>query len=768
MTNNQDSPKPLVEVWRIYTFIIALSAVFFVFAVQLFSFQFVQAERWLAEAEENRVETISLQTRRGVIFDRNGILLAQNIASYNIAITPALLPDDDGEIQEIIRELSEFISLPIHRGDPQSELLINCGDNLGIAEMVELGNSFAPFIPVLVECNIDFELALAIQEKAVNWPGVSIQIEPIRDYPTGELTSTFIGYLGPIPEFQAEFLQEQGFLLNRDKVGYAGLELYFDPLLRGQNGQRVVEVDVAGEIIRDLESVSEPEKGYNLVLTIDMRLQGAMDAILKDEIDAWNRYFYGNTGEIRISSGVVAAINPQTGEVLGLVSWPTYENNRMARFIPAYYLEQLLSDSTQPLLNNVVMAEFPTGSVFKLVTAVGALNEGVVTPEQYIKTPGKIVIENIFTPNDPGTTKEFVDWYEPGFGQLNFIGGLSNSSNVYFYKLGGGYKDEIPDGGLGICRLGTYAEALGYNNELGIELPFEADGSIPNPTWKRITQGENWSTGDTYLSSVGQGFVVSSPMQVLASASIIANDGALMRPTLVREIVDNEGNVIPVVLDQFGNDLEVVTDPFGNLIINVFDGNGQPIEFTVLDFEGNPYDFIVNSRGVTENQIYDEEGDPIIPSIISPFVPQAKWDITQDHMITEYENPAGIGSCKPTGNYKLVEPWVLQTIQEAMRQTVVGGTLDDIFIGVSVPVAGKTGTAEYCDITALLNNRCEFGNWPTHAWTVVYAPYENPEIAVVAFMYNGGEGASVAGPVVRRVIEAYFELKAIDSDLGSP
>ena len=214
-----------------------------------------------------------------------------------------------------------------------------------------------------------------------------------------------------------------------------------------------------------------------------------------------------------------------------MVSFPSYENDRLAQFIPAYYYEQLILDSTQPLLNNAVGAELPAGSVFKIVTAVGALNEGVVTPNQVIDTPGQITVDQKFLSSELGSSRDFVDWNRAGFGSLNFYGGISNSSNVYFYKLGGGYQDEIPEG-LGICRLGTYARALGYGQNLGIELPDETDGLVPDPTWKRQTQGENWSTGDTYIASVGQGFVISTPLQVLMSAATIANDGVLDAPHL--------------------------------------------------------------------------------------------------------------------------------------------------------------------------------------------------------------------------------------------
>ncbi len=681
----QTSNKIPLDAWRLFAFIGVIAAVFVLFTARLFYLQILEHDNWLRQAEENRTEEISLPPQRGVIYDRNGMILARNEASYNVTVTPAFLPDDAAEIEEIVVQLAALTGTPVTLGSID-EPLIPCGDNLGVREMIAIQTSFSPFSPVLIECNVPRELALSVAERSVDWPGVGVQVEPIREYPTGDMTASIIGYLGPIPAAQEVELRALGFVPNRDKIGYGGLELYFDEILRGTPGSRVVETDVGGQVLRDIEAPVDPIAGQNIVLTIDTRLQEAATSILKNEILSWNQYF----NEIRMTSGAAIAMDPRTGEILAMVSWPSYENNRFARFIPAYYYDQLTQDATHPLVNNAVGAELPAGSVFKLVTAVGALNEGVVSPDQVIQTPGKITVTERFFEGETGRDREFVDWNEAGFGSLNFLGGLANSSNVYFYKLGGGYQDEVPEG-LGVCRLVTYAEALGYNAPLGIEQPYETIGLVPDPTWKRINQGENWSTGDTYIASVGQGFVLASPLQVLMSAATIANDGVQMRPTLLYQIVDGEGN------------------------------------------------------------------------ILQDFVPEERWDITQDPLIKEYENPSGIGACRETGELKTVEPWVIETVQQGMRGAVQFGTLAREFANVTIAAAGKTGTAEYCDETAFALGKCVYGNWPSHAWTVAYAPYDDPEIVIVAFVYNGNEGATVAGPIGRKILEAYFEIKAVDA-----
>ena len=684
-----------LQTWRILVFGIAIIAVFLVYLGRLFSLQILENTEWVTLAEENRISRINLPTQRGIVFDRNDYILAQNIPSYNVVIIPSELPDDLGEIQEIYRRISEMVEVPINLNEVSNENpYVPCRSEHGITQIVEFGETTAPYAPVRIKCNVDRTTAMIIKEKAVDLPGVDIEIESVRDYPTGSLTAGMIGFMGPISAAEEDYYLERNFVPNRDKVGYAGVERYFQSILSGRNGERLVEVDVGGQVLRDVIPPVDPTPGLNLKLTIDSRVQSAAESILMRELDEWNTYF----GEERMNSGVVIAINPRTGEILAMVSYPTYENNRMARVIPQYYFEQLSEDERNPMLNHAVGDELPAGSVFKLVTAVGALNEGVVTPEQIIEAPPKIVVEEKFSANELNPRpREFVDWNDAGFGEIDFVDGLANSSNVYFYKLGGGYQDEIPEG-LGICRLGTYARALGYGDFPGIELPLVEDGLIPDPTWKRINQGENWSSGDTYIASVGQGFVIATPLQVLLSASTIANDGVLMRPTILQEILDSDGTVI------------------------------------------------------------------------RSFLPDQVRDITTDPVIDVFDDPSSPGGCesKLTGEKKTVEPWVIEKVQEGMRMAVLNGTLTNEFENVNISAAGKTGTAEYCDKYANDKNLCIPGNWPTHAWTTAYAPFEDPEIAVVAFVYNGGEGASVAGPIVRQLLEAYFEIKAGDTAAQNP
>lgn len=671
--------------WRYWALYAIIGIVMLVYVSRLFSLQIINGNEYVSLADENRRSNINLPTQRGLITDRNGYVLAKNVPSYNVVITPAYLPLDDGAIQGVFRELSSLIDLPVSQGELNEEtvrLFTPCETDLGITQIVFIADSLAPYDPVRVKCNVDQTTAMVIQEKSADLPGVGIEVEAVRDYPTGELTAEIIGFLGPVPAAYEKYYTDLGFVAGRDKVGYAGIESWMQEELGGKNGLRTVEVDGAGQIIRDLEVPVNPVPGYNVELTIDTRLQAAAKSAVKTELEGWNAWI----GEERMTKAAVIAMNPKTGEILALVSYPTFENNRMARQIPADYYQQLVTDPDKPLFNYAISGEFPPGSVYKMAAALGILNEDVVTPGQQVEDMGKITILQKYSVNDIGTPREYVCWDEAGHGPVDYLHGIAWSCDVYWYKVGGGYGTEVPVG-LGIWRMNEYAAAIGYGEPTGIELPGEASGLLPDPTWKRTTLAENWSTGDTYIATMGQGFVLSTPLQVLVSAATIANDGIHMKPTLIKQVTDSEGNVIV------------------------------------------------------------------------PFTPKVVADITKDKVITVYDE-----NSYATNEKISVEPWVIELAQEGMRLvTLPGGTADKTFATMEIPTAGKTGTAEFCDDMANEKNLCSPGNWPAHAWYMGYAPYDDPEIAVVAFVYYGGEGASVSAPIVRKVMDAYFELKEMDN-----
>ena len=689
--NNQEYKKPTINMGRFRWIYLIIAVVFFYYASQLFNYQIIEGETYVAQAEDNRTTEISIPTQRGMIYDRNGIVLARNTAQYNVTVTPAELPDSDGEIREIFDQLSKLIDIPVNRGevnDQTASAFSPCYTDLGIFQIVEIAESLWPFQATRLKCNLSKETAMVIEEKKMDWTGIDIEVESIREYPTGGQTAEIIGFLGPIPEVLLDYYTDLGFVSGRDKVGYMGVENSMQSILAGSNGKRVVEVTVGGEIVRDIEEPVEAVPGADIHLTIDYRLQMAARAALVEQLRYWNEFYMRERGEVMSTTGTVIGMNPKTGELLFMVSYPNYENNRMTQFIPGDYYTQLSIDENKPLVNKSISSELPPGSVFKMVPALGVLNEDIVTPEQTISCTPTITLRQQFYESDIGTEQSYYCHDKAGHGAVDYKHGIGYSCNVYWYKTSGGYPGEVEDGGLGIWNIYEYGAALGYGKETGIELPGEADGLLPNPTWKRLNQGENWATGDTYLAGVGQGYVLATPVQVMNAFSTIVNGGKHMQLSMIGKTIDTDGNVL------------------------------------------------------------------------QSFEPKMLWDITKDALIHTYEGN------NQTSEVKTIEPWVIDLAMEGMELvTSQEGTAKIEFAGDENRIAGKTGTAEYCDDWANREGLCIPGSWPSHAWFAGYAPYDDPEIVVVSFIYNGREGSTVSGPIVRKIIDAYFEFKAIDAEL---
>lgn len=689
--NNQEYKKPTINMGRFRWIYLIIAVVFFYYASQLFNYQIIEGGTYVAQAEDNRTTEISIPTQRGMIYDRNGIVLARNTAQYNVTVTPAELPDSDGEIREIFDQLSKLVDIPVNRGevnDQTASAFSPCYTDLGIFQIVEIAESLWPFQATRLKCNLSKETAMVIEEKKMDWTGIDIEVESIREYPTGGQTSEIIGFLGPIPEVLLDYYTDLGFVSGRDKVGYMGIENSMQSILAGSNGKRVVEVTVGGEIVRDIEEPVEAVPGADIHLTIDYRLQMAARAALVEQLRYWNEFYMRERGEVMSTTGTVIGMNPKTGELLFMVSYPNYENNRMTQFIPGDYYTQLSIDENKPLVNKSISSELPPGSVFKMVPALGVLNEDIVTPEQTISCTPTITLRQQFYESDIGTEQSYYCHDKAGHGAVDYKHGIGYSCNVYWYKTSGGYPGEVEDGGLGIWNIYEYGAALGYGKETGIELPGEADGLLPNPTWKRLNQGENWATGDTYLAGVGQGYVLATPVQVMNAFSTIVNGGKHMQLSMIGKTIDTDGNVL------------------------------------------------------------------------QSFEPKMLWDITKDALIHTYEGN------NQTSEVKTIEPWVIDLAMEGMELvTSQEGTAKIEFAGDENRIAGKTGTAEYCDDWANREGLCIPGSWPSHAWFAGYAPYDDPEIVVVSFIYNGREGSTVSGPIVRKIIDAYFEFKAIDAEL---
>jgi penicillin-binding protein 2 len=757
--------------WRLTFFQAIIFAVFLIFSIRLYELQVIQFEVYEIDANENRLSALPIAASRGAIRDRYDVRLAFNVPAYNVTIVPAALPGVQEDNLQVFNRLSALIDVP-----PTREIALQSGRLIrSIEELVAEGEGIAPFRPVIVVQDVPLRVAMQILEERIYMPGVDIEPVGVREYPTGALTSHIVGYMGPIPEEEAEELREQGYNPAFDRIGYEGVERFLEGRLGGTRGTRLREVDVAGEVLGVI-SETPPIPGQSVRLTIDTELQQAAEASMMKWLGIRNlpeQQRRDEYPEVNINynrglstQGVVIAMNPMTGEILALVSVPTYDNSRFARAIDGQYFLDIAADPSRPLVNNAIKGLYPPGSVWKLITAAGVAEENVVAPETQLRDDGAIIIENRYAPNDPAASQTFVCWLDQGHELVNFIEGIAYSCDVYFYQIGGGNTNISPQvlrpGGLGITDLFRYATATGIGSELGIELPFENSGRMPDPDWKRRNYGENWSTGDTYNAAFGQGYVTVTPLQLLYQVAAIINNGTLYQPTIIRDFLDEEGNVVTPFEPKVLRTLNPVAVP-----------NNEPMTLLLLE------DMLM--KGPTSLACICEDNSPYYdPLRCDPVGYRNTVNISTDTFIEdlrEYQvhiplNYTFNGSvCQPIRFPNAANPYrpaflndtSLSLTREGMLAAVAieGGTARSAVMDTfaDIQVAGKTGTAEYCDDIARPLGECKPGQWPAHAWYTGYAPYDNPEIAIIAFVYNGGEGSQVALPVVRETMEAYFRLK---------
>lgn len=736
--------------WRLTFFQGIMIAVFLVFGVRMYQLQVVEYETFQAAANENRLSELPLPAPRGVMLDRYNRPLAINVPAFNVTVIPAALPTNQDEVLRIYNRLSALTGVP-----PTRAIALASGRNVrSIEELVAEGEGIAPYRPVVIAQDIPQRAAMQLLEEAYSLPGVGIDVPSVRHYPTGALTSQIVGYMGRIsPERELELLA-LGYNPAYDRVGYAGLEYSMESILAGRRGRVVNEVDVAGRPLREVER-DEPVPGQSLRLTIDTELQQAAENALRNRISLIN----ANAGRIVSETGSVVAMNPQTGEILALVSYPSYDNSRFERSIDVEYYLDVAADPLTPLVNHVTQSVYPPGSVWKIITALGVIEEDVIDPRSFLNDPGDLVLPNRYAPNDIAAGQRFVCWLRTGHGNLDMIGAIAQSCDVYFYQVGGGNPELSPQllrpNGLGINDLFRYATAVGIGSQLGIELPFENASRMPEPDWKRRLYGENWSTGDTYNAAFGQGYVNVTPLQLINAVAAVANGGTLYRPTVIRERLDDQGQVVrsfePDVLRHLNIENLAPEEPIRLLLLEDMIMRGP------------------NSLACTcepTSQFYN-------PVRCNPATYTSQVDINPDAFIEEWrtytvsvpENYDFSGNyCSPLRfdpDYRppFVSSETIEIVQQGMRLAVTNGTAQSANLSY-IEVAGKTGTAEYCDEIARPLGLCRPGNWPAHAWFTAYAPMDNPEILIIAFVYNGGEGSAVALPVVMETMEAYLRLQA--------
>lgn len=592
------------------------------FAVVVFRLWFMQVlsgDYYVAAADNNRVRTVSVQAPRGVIKDRNGEVLVENRAGLSVGVLPMDLTD----AAAVLPKLAGILGLPLEE----------------IEAKVEKAKKQDPYrVVVLAEDVSETPTVAYLKEHGNEFPGVRIEKSYLRKYPHGSLAAHVLGYVGEISEEELA-LERFKLLKPGAQVGKQGVEFFYDAYLRGTDGNRQIEVDAQGRPKRLLDAV-DPQPGNVLILSLDARLQQAAEAAIREGIKRAHADGFKDA-----DAGAVVAMDPRTGEVLALVSYPDYDPAVWVGGIKQDVYESLIADSAnKPLFNRAIGGLYPAASTFKAFVAATALREGLVSWDTVSNCTGTYRVSD----------QVLRCWNRDGHGEVNLVEAIMESCDVFFYRLGELFYEQT--GSL----LQEGVRRFGFGQTTGIDLPGESAGRVPDKEWKRkvgqTDQDRIWRPGDEVNLCIGQGDLLVTPLQLAVAYSAIANKGKLLVPRVAKMVTNASG----VTVHEFGSEVRAE-----------------------LGLDSPQYAALYKGLEL----------------------------VTQDPNGTAYK------------------AWV----------------------GFPIPVAGKTGTAEKLPDD-------------DYAWFVGYAPMDNPQIVVVALVEKGGHGSSVAAPVVRRVMEAFFDTG--DTGLG--
>ncbi len=495
MTTYLDSrPRSVRRLSRFLTFALVIVLAVGGLTARLFYLQIVDGGRFATLATRNRTVLEAVQSPRGLIYDRSGRPLVTNVPTFAVKLRPADLPQ--AQRPQVVDRLAALL------GMDAAEINATIDSNPG-----------SSFDLVRIAGDVDENTARLIAEAGFDLPGVQIAVEARRQYTYGSLFSQILGYTGPVSADELAQLKALGYLPD-DLVGKTGLESEYETELRGTYGSQNVERDAAGRRTQVLQTVSSAVPGDSLNLTIDTKEQKYAQTALE-----WAMT------EIGLKRGVVIVMNPQTGEILALVSLPTYDDNLFARGISNADYQKLIDDPDKPLLNHATQAHYPPGSTYKIVTGTGGLADKKITATEQLQTKSFLTL---------GTTK-FYDWNRRGFGPCDIYCGFGHSSDTYFFQVAGM---------LGIDRLGYWADQFGFGQRTGIDLPGEVTGIVPTNQWKQDALGAPIFPGETYQAGIGQGYDVVTPIQLINAYAALANGGTLYQPQIVHDIVGPDGTVV--------------------------------------------------------------------------------------------------------------------------------------------------------------------------------------------------------------------------------
>lgn len=468
-----------------------------VLGIRVFYLNVFKGDYYRKVAEENRIRSVIIKAPRGKIFDRFGKTLVNNVPSVDAVIIPVDLPRESVERKNVATNIAKILA-------------VNEGNVWGMIENLDSKS----LDPVLLKENITHDEALVVMERKKEIPGIGIEKAAVRGYVDSLIFSHVLGYEGKIKKDELE--QNDGYFLT-DYIGKQGLEKFYEKYLRGAHGSRRVEVDSSGNIKKEIDQLS-PEAGSDLFLNIDTELQkNIFDKIINI------------LEKTKTRTAAAVAINPQNGEVLALVSLPSFDNNLFAQGMTQEEYQKIINDQGKPLFNRVITGEYPPGSTIKPLIAAAALEERTINENTTVVDQGAINIGNY----------QFRDWKTHGLTDVKKA--IAESCDVFFYSVGGGFYGIE---GLGMDRMKKYENLFGLGEKLDIDIPGEAGGFIPDEQWKKDKLGEKWYVGNSYHAAIGQGYITATPLQIANYVAAIANGGTLYQPQIVSYVKKTNGEKI--------------------------------------------------------------------------------------------------------------------------------------------------------------------------------------------------------------------------------
>jgi penicillin-binding protein 2 len=460
---------------------------------RFFYLQVVRQSYFHTMAENNRIALVPIIPNRGQILDRNGVVLARNYSGYTLEIAPNRVAN----VEATIDELSKVVEI-----SPKDRKLFN----KLLAESHDL-------ISLPIRSRLSDEETARFAAQQYRFPGVEIKARLFREYPFRAAASHLIGYIGRINDEDMQNLEDNDLDANyrgSDYIGKGGIEQSYEKELHGTTGFEQVEVDANGHGVRELARTA-PVSGYNLVLTLDAKLQDVAE-------QAFGTY-----------RGALVAIDPNNGEILAFVSKPGYDPNLFIDGIDTDTWDELSNSPDVPLNNRILRGQYPPGSTIKPFMALAGLHYGVRTPEHKISDPGYFML--------PGNSHHYRDWKSGGHGSVDLFKSIVVSCDTYYYGL----ATE-----LGIDRIHSFLSQFGFGSKSGIDMDGELGGLLPSQEWKQTRYKQKWFGGDTVSAGIGQGYLLVTPLQLAYATAILANDGVAYRPHLLRELQHNGQSAQPV------------------------------------------------------------------------------------------------------------------------------------------------------------------------------------------------------------------------------